>query len=223
VLIVVAGLPGTGKSTLADGLGAALRIPVLSVDPIESAILRAGVAPSFETGLAAYLVAEACADACLRLGTGAIVDAVSSVDEARTLWRDLAARHGTPLRVLVCELDPAGAVARLAARDRGLALPEPSPADHAARRRVDAVGGTPPGHRLAPAGRGQRRPCAGVAGRTLERRRGPPRGLRLTTRAGLGAARPCGGTAESAGGLDLRRGPGAPGGAGTARPGRRCR
>jgi predicted kinase len=133
VLIVVSGLPGSGKSTLADGLGAALHVPVLSVDPIESAILRAGLAPSFETGLAAYLVAEACADACLRAGADAIVDAVSSVDEARTLWRDLAARHGTPLRVIVCSLDGEEAARRLAGRERGLALREPGPADLAAR------------------------------------------------------------------------------------------
>ena len=42
-LIVVSGLPGTGKSTLADALGAALAVPVLSVDPIEGAITGAGI------------------------------------------------------------------------------------------------------------------------------------------------------------------------------------
>jgi hypothetical protein len=50
VLIVLSGLPGTGKSTVADGIARALRLPVLSVDPLESAILRAGIAPSFKTG-----------------------------------------------------------------------------------------------------------------------------------------------------------------------------
>jgi predicted kinase len=53
VLIVFTGLPGTGKSTLALAVGRALGVPVLSVDPIESAMLRAGVVRSFETGLAA--------------------------------------------------------------------------------------------------------------------------------------------------------------------------
>ena len=32
-LIVVSGAPGTGKSTIAAALGAALRFPVLSLDP----------------------------------------------------------------------------------------------------------------------------------------------------------------------------------------------
>jgi predicted kinase len=129
VLIIVSGLPGTGKSSLADGIGTARRVPVLSVDPIESAILRAGIAPSFETGLAAYLVAEACADAVLTVGLDAVIDAVSSVEPARDLWRTLAARHGTGLRVIVCSLDPDEAESRLAARSRGLALPEPTPED----------------------------------------------------------------------------------------------
>jgi predicted kinase len=133
VLIVVSGLPGSGKSTLADGIARVHRIPVLSVDPIESAILRAGLEPSFETGLAAYLVAEACADAFLASDLDVVVDAVSSVEEARGLWRGLAARHGTGLRVIVCSVDPAVAAARIAGRSRGLILPEPGTAEVAAR------------------------------------------------------------------------------------------
>jgi predicted kinase len=133
VLIVVSGLPGSGKSTLADGIGAARRAAVLSVDPIESAILRAGVAPSFETGLAAYLVAEACAEAALAAGLDAVVDAVSSVETARSMWRSLAARHGAALRVIVCALDAGEAARRIAGRDRGLATPEPDARAIAAR------------------------------------------------------------------------------------------
>jgi len=37
-LIVVSGAPGTGKSTIAAALGAALRFPVLSLDPIKEAL-----------------------------------------------------------------------------------------------------------------------------------------------------------------------------------------
>jgi hypothetical protein len=37
-LIVVSGAPGTGKSTIARKLGAALRLPVLSLDPIKEAL-----------------------------------------------------------------------------------------------------------------------------------------------------------------------------------------
>ena len=35
---MVSGAPGTGKSTIADALGAALRFPVLSLDPVKEAL-----------------------------------------------------------------------------------------------------------------------------------------------------------------------------------------
>jgi predicted kinase len=135
VLIVLSGLPGTGKSAIADGVAAALGLPVLSVDPIESAILRAGIERSFETGLAAYVVAEALADANLARGLDTVIDAVNSVEPARDTWRALARKHGVKLVLIECVLsDRAIHAARLAARDRGLALPEPGWVDVERRR-----------------------------------------------------------------------------------------
>ncbi|MFF1839063.1 AAA family ATPase [Streptomyces sp. NPDC058231] len=61
MLIVMAGLPGVGKSSVAEALGRRLAAPVVSVDPIEAAMWRAGVARDQPTGLAAYVVAEAVA------------------------------------------------------------------------------------------------------------------------------------------------------------------
>src|SRR4051794_34713712 len=132
-LIVVSGLPGTGKSTLSDRIGRELRLPVVSVDPLESAVLRAGIPQSFETGLAAYLVAEAIADHQLAIGLDVIVDAVNAVEPARDTWRDLARRRAAALSVFVCVLDRTAAAARLRERNRGLALPEPTEDDVEAR------------------------------------------------------------------------------------------
>ena len=42
-LVAFAGLPGVGKSTLAGRVGAALRAPVLPVDPVERALARHGL------------------------------------------------------------------------------------------------------------------------------------------------------------------------------------
>ncbi|MFT4124316.1 MAG: ATP-binding protein [Microbacteriaceae bacterium] len=121
MLIVTAGLPGSGKSTIADEVGRRLGLPVVSVDPIESAILSAGIASDQPTGLAAYLVVESLAESILRAGQSVIVDAVNAVDAAREQWVGLAARCGTPLKFLevVCS-DAAVHRERLAARRRRL-------------------------------------------------------------------------------------------------------
>ena len=121
MLVAMAGLPGTGKTAIAEAIGARLLKPVVSVDPIESAILRAGIDADQPTGLAAYLVAEALAETVLRAGHGAIVDAVNAVDPAREQWVNLAARAGEPLRFLEVVCSDVGVHrGRLEARERDL-------------------------------------------------------------------------------------------------------
>ncbi|MES2202651.1 MAG: AAA family ATPase [candidate division FCPU426 bacterium] len=105
-LITVSGLPGSGKSTLAECIAKALKIPVFSVDPIESSILKSGIPRSFETGLAAYLVAETLAAEQLKLRSSVVLDAVSAVKEARQMWRDLAEKYGAQWVVIECVLEP---------------------------------------------------------------------------------------------------------------------
>ncbi|MEV1130836.1 ATP-binding protein [Agromyces sp. NPDC049794] len=99
-LVVMAGLPGAGKSTIAEIVGARLGATVVSVDPIESAILRAGIDADQPTGLAAYLVAEQIAEKELESGRTVIVDAVNAAEAARLQWRDLADRTEVRLRVI---------------------------------------------------------------------------------------------------------------------------
>jgi predicted kinase len=124
----MAGLPGAGKSTVAEVIGNRLGYAVLSVDPIESAILKAGIDSDQPTGLAAYLVAEAIADAALGLGQSIIVDAVNAVGPAREQWVQLAKKHSEPLKFIeiVCS-DADLHRERLEGRDRNLShLPEPT-------------------------------------------------------------------------------------------------
>ncbi|UUU44920.1 AAA family ATPase [Streptomyces sp. NBC_00162] len=117
----MAGLPGAGKSSVAEALGRELAAPVVSVDPIEAAMWRAGVARGQPTGLAAYVVAEAVADGVLALGQTVIIDAVNAVEEAREQWRLLAARHDVPVVFIevVCS-DAAVHRGRLEGRSRGI-------------------------------------------------------------------------------------------------------
>src|SRR5215469_8216574 len=80
MLIVMAGLPAAGKSAVAEGLARALGCAVLSVDPVEAAMWRAGVDRDQPTGLAAYVVVEVVAAEQLALGHDVIVDAVNDVE-----------------------------------------------------------------------------------------------------------------------------------------------
>jgi len=121
MLISMAGLPGAGKSTIGQVVGSRLGFPVVSVDPIEAAILRAGIDSDQPTGLAAYLVAEMHAETTLELGRSVIVDAVNAVNPAREQWVNLAARTGEPLKFIevICS-DPDLHRERIESRERTL-------------------------------------------------------------------------------------------------------
>ncbi|WP_328344233.1 AAA family ATPase [Micromonospora sp. NBC_00421] len=99
LLVVFAGLPGVGKSTLAGQVGVALGAPVLPVDPIERALARHGLT-GHGSGLVGYDALAGLAEVQLGLGTSVVVDAVNPVAGARGLWLDLAARAGVPLRLI---------------------------------------------------------------------------------------------------------------------------
>src|ERR1700754_3674172 len=100
-LIVLSGLPGSGKSTLAEGVSRSLSVPVFSVDPIEAAMWRGGLAKS-QTGVVAYEVAVTLADEHLRLGHSVIVDAVNPIEAPRAAWRSLAVKHRAGLKIIEC-------------------------------------------------------------------------------------------------------------------------
>lgn len=96
MLIVLGGLPGTGKTTLARVLARRLGALHLRIDTIEATLMRAGL---LKDGLspAGYLVAYALAEDNLKLGATVIADAVNSLDIARAGWRAAAARTGAKM------------------------------------------------------------------------------------------------------------------------------
>lgn len=100
MLIAMAGLPGAGKSTIGQVLSGRLNVPVVSIDPIESAILRAGIDRDQPTGLAAYLVGRMQAATLLETGRSVLVDAVNAVNPAREQWVTLAATLEEPLKFI---------------------------------------------------------------------------------------------------------------------------
>ncbi|WP_245559010.1 AAA family ATPase [Humibacter albus] len=121
MLVAMAGLPAAGKSTIAEVVSARLGATIVSVDPIESSILRAGIDANQPTGLAAYLVAETLAEQVLMSGRSVVVDAVNAVEPARLQWRDLSRRADVPLRVIEVECsDPELHRQRLEKRERNM-------------------------------------------------------------------------------------------------------
>lgn len=136
-VIIIVGLPGVGKSTVAEGLAEELAFPLFSVDPIESSIIKSGAERSFQTGLAAYLVAEALASENLKLGLSVITDSVSAVKEARKIWCDLSKKHHARLIIIECVLDSDSHKKRVESRVRNIhGIPELTWNDVEDRRKI---------------------------------------------------------------------------------------
>ncbi len=96
VLVLIGGLPGVGKTTVARAVAAALPAAHLRIDAFEMALVRQRlVVDQDSVGGHGYGLALAAADTCLRAGTDVVVDAVFGVAVARVPFRDLAARYGT--------------------------------------------------------------------------------------------------------------------------------
>jgi predicted kinase len=100
VLVVIGGLPGTGKSTIAREVATRTGAAWLRIDAIEQAI-RATLTAN--VGIAGYAVGYALAEANLRLGRTVVADSVNPLAVTRAAWREAAAKAGAP--VLEVELD----------------------------------------------------------------------------------------------------------------------
>ena len=122
LLLVFAGLPGSGKTTVSRAVADRLGATFVRVDSIESAV-TATLAP-VGTSPVGYVAAAQVGHDQLVAGRDVVIDAVNAVDVAREGWRRLAASTGARLQFVevVCS-------------DR---------AEH--RRRVEGRGGDWPGH-----------------------------------------------------------------------------
>jgi predicted kinase len=91
MLIILGGLPGTGKTTIARELARQLGAVHVRIDSIEEAILDSGVLSS-PINDAGYRVGYAVAADNLRIGRTVIADSVNPIPLSRDAWVEVANR-----------------------------------------------------------------------------------------------------------------------------------
>lgn len=104
-MIIFSGLPGTGKSTVAETLGRQLSITVFAKDWLEATLLRSGVIPTLKDkplGFAGYELLSILAERQLLLDQSVILDSVAGTQTIRTRWRQLAKQYSAERRVIEC-------------------------------------------------------------------------------------------------------------------------
>ena len=107
MLIILAGLPGSGKTTLAVELARRLCAVLLRIDSIEQALTNSTleIRPVEDAG---YMAGYAVAEDNLKLGRTVVADSVNPIELTRQAWHAAAARSGQPaVDVEVICSDPA--------------------------------------------------------------------------------------------------------------------
>ena len=127
VLVILGGLPGVGKTTLARNLAPHFKATFLRVDSIEQSIVNSSLDIE-DCAEAGYMVGFRVAKDNLRLGTSVIADSVNPIALSRQSWRDCAEESGCDLVEieLICS-DPAEHQNRIETREADISrlkLPE---------------------------------------------------------------------------------------------------
>ena len=97
ILVVLGGLPGVGKSTVARALLARWPAAYLRIDTIEQALRDSGVLIGGDVGPAGYMAAYALARTLLAQGLSVLADCVNPLPVTREAWRAVARDTRVPL------------------------------------------------------------------------------------------------------------------------------
>jgi predicted kinase len=129
MLVILSGLPGVGKTTIARELARTIGAVHLRIDSIEQALRRAGHRVEAE----GYEIAYAVAEDNLRAGRTVIADCVNPLPLTRGAWRFVAERAG------VAALDVEIVCSDTAEHRRRVESREPDIAGHACPTWQDVV------------------------------------------------------------------------------------
>ncbi|WP_075354377.1 AAA family ATPase [Desulfovibrio sp. DV] len=103
MFIILGGLPGCGKSTIAQPLAKRMKAVYLRIDSIEQGIRSSGLlASDADMGPAGYMAAYRVASDNLRLGHLVIADSVNPLEITRKAYRDVAVRAGVGFVEVEC-------------------------------------------------------------------------------------------------------------------------
>ncbi|OLP57784.1 kinase [Xaviernesmea oryzae] len=94
MLIILGGLPGSGKSTIAHSLARKTGACYLRLDTVEQAIRAARPPESNDVGPEGYMALYALASDNLQLGQNVIVDSVNAIEVTRSAFRRVATDVG---------------------------------------------------------------------------------------------------------------------------------
>jgi predicted kinase len=93
VLVIMTGLPATGKTTVGRALAREISAVHLRIDTIEQAVVRAG-AGRHPLGAVGYVIGYALAEDYLRQGLTVVADSVNPLAITRRGWHAVAAAVG---------------------------------------------------------------------------------------------------------------------------------
>ncbi|RXJ71658.1 hypothetical protein CS022_20145 [Veronia nyctiphanis] len=117
-LIVIGGLPGTGKTTLSKALSKRLELPVFSKDELEAAVSRAEIASNRQMNGVGYELMDTIAHAHIDSCRSVIFDFIASKNRIIECWPSLLSM---PVKYIECICsDESRHQERILSRERGI-------------------------------------------------------------------------------------------------------